>query len=118
MKKKSPPSNVKVVASEQEARDIMANAAGPVVLQFTAEWCGQCPAEKKRADKIAASCDTLTVIRVDEAVAGKLREDYRVDELGGFPTSFYAEKGSELKPGMDELSDLSDVKDALKCKKK
>jgi thiol-disulfide isomerase/thioredoxin len=105
--------NVVEVNSEAEYRKALAEAKGPVALEFTMEGCDACDEEKPKVEKLAAKCPTLTVIRADVDKLGKLADDFKCDAT---PTLYYADSPEGLVPGTaKELEDSSELRKKIKC---
>ncbi|MFA6094223.1 MAG: thioredoxin domain-containing protein [Elusimicrobiota bacterium] len=103
----------------EEVTKMLAEATGPVVLDFVEEGCGFCEEEKPEVEKLAKDCSGVTIIRVDPVKhpgLDGLTDQYLTGPDAGFPTLFVANKGSDMKPGEAvQVDDAAALRKRLKC---
>ena len=107
------------VKTKEEFDALMAQAKGPVLVDFIQPDCGPCIDETGHFQALAAACvgGPATVMRVD-VTEGFGRELGEKLEVEGTPTALFAESAEAFHAGKTrELSDLTSTaaRRKLKC---
>lgn len=68
-------------------------AQAPVLVDFTASWCGPCKALAPVLEDIAGEAEDFTIVKVDADENAQVAEEYGVQ---GLPTLVLVEDGEEL----------------------
>lgn len=107
------------VTSKEEFDRLMAEAKGPVVVDFIQDGCGHCdeetPAFKKLVEDCKGSPATIMRVEVTDGFGAELADKLDVQ---GTPTALYAKSAEDfLKGATQEVSDLESaaVRRKLKC---
>lgn len=96
----------------------LANAKGPVLVEFTQDGCGHCDPEA--LNKLAAGCKTTdaTLMRVEcsDGFGSDLADALKVD---GTPTALMADSAEDFKAGkveeVDPEAQAAELKRKFKC---
>ncbi len=86
---------VKSITTKAEFDKALAEAKGPVLVDFVMEQCGACVAEAPEVEKLANSCSGTTVLRVDVDQLSDVADSFKVT---GTPTIMFAESGAKMTP--------------------
>jgi hypothetical protein len=114
----SEPTLKPTVNSQEEFDALMANAKGPILVDFVQEGCGHCVDEAPKFDKLRTECKsdaTIARIEVTQDWASELADKLKVD---GTPTALLADNAQDFLAGKGrEVADLdsSAVRRKLKC---
>lgn len=107
------------VKTKEEFDKLLANATGPVLIDFIQPECGHCVDETPAFEKLRDDCkDTSAVIarvNVEDGFGAELAEKLEVD---GTPTALFAKSPSDFLAGkVEEVDDLSSSKArrVMKC---
>lgn len=71
----------------------LSGADKPVLVDFTATWCGPCQGLVPVLDALASEADDYTILKVDADENAEAAEHYQVQ---GLPTLILFEDGEEL----------------------
>lgn len=82
------------IESTNAFKEHVLNATGPVIVDFTAKWCGACQTLKPTLEQIAQEMgDKYTVVAVDVDHVESLAHEYGIT---GMPTLLFFSNGKEL----------------------
>lgn len=107
------------VKTRAEFDALLANAKGPVLVDFIQPDCGPCIEETPAFNKLAEACKTsaATIMRVDVTQGFGAELGAELD-ISGTPTGLLADSADDFKAGrVREVADLesSSVRRKLKC---
>lgn len=103
--------NLRIISNISEFDDII-KGNKPVVVQFSAEWCGPCKTIKPKVQEIAKEYSNIDFLYVDVDEFGKIAAKYSVRSV---PAFFFIKNGetvdnvlgakeSEIRKKVEELS--------------
>lgn len=101
--------------TREEYEKAVADAKGPVVVEFTQNGCGHC--DPAAMNKLATDCGsnaTLLRLECSEGFGADVADQFKVD---GTPTALFAGKAADWKPGVAVEVDpeSSALRRKLKC---
>lgn len=106
---------IHTATTQEELQKIAAEAKGPVVLEFVADWCDACHEEQPKVAKLTERCPSATVVQVDVDKAPELADAWGVEAM---PTLYVAGNAAELQPGKArEVANAREAAKVLKCKR-
>lgn len=92
---------------------LLKGARGAVLVDFTQEGCEACEGELPILEKLAGSCDDVTVIHVDSTKLPDIADKFKVE---GTPTLLYAKSGKAMTPRKaEEVEPDDELRRKLKC---
>lgn len=101
------------VTTEDELRQTIAAAKGPVVLSFEMQGCEACDEQKPEIEALVQRCGDVTVIRADVDELPSVADAYGCEAT---PTLYFADKAADMEPGKaKEVDDVSKLKRKIKC---
>lgn len=110
------PGKVVTATTAAEVTKLVAEATGPVVLDFIEDGCPACIDEAPDVEAIAAKCGGVTIIRADPTKDASLNALADAWGLEDFPTMFHAKTGADLQPGKaSKLDDSNALRRLMKC---
>ena len=84
---------MRTLASKSEFDAAVKGAAGLVVVDFTAVWCGPCQAIKPKLEELATAMPDIQIFAVDVDENEEVAEEY---EVSAMPTFLYFVDGARV----------------------